>query len=919
MTRAPLLVLLVSLALGMVQLPAQAASAGPASLLAVSSEYGQGELLLRLRFSGAPGAVRTYPAGAPPACVVDITGARLAPGWEKAPGPVGVINCTEPAKGTLRLAVAVFEGARWFLERPSRSEIVVHFSTALQMPRSPAARHRPAQADPCLLERLSASGDASAAFLTLSCSKPVDYRVTSDGSGGTFALTLREARLAPQAAREIMLPPGPLGQVSAKPVPEGVRIAMALEGRAICEVVRNLKGDAVMIKVESAAGISGPVPSLAPPLKVVAAGLPAMFFAAEENRLPVPTVLAPLAPVVSAPATTAFRAPSPALASAAPEEAAAAPAPVTAPAVFAAAPGQEKRLVSVDFVNANLVDVFKVLAYQSGRDIAVDGEVKGTVTLKLTDIPLEQALDLICRLNNLAYAEFGKSYVVASKEKIAPLVEATSEVYQLQVVPVEQATKLVQVIVPTLTVIPQPETRCLVLVGSREDVARARGFLNTLERPGLAAGLGPEMPVEATEIVKVENVSAEDVVALLSDAIPGLGVRAQPKLGVITLRGSAEGVAQAKRLLQQVDVPVTDTQAVRIKQQDPAQIRELLLATYPGLNVESHPELGTLIITGPKLRVQEALRLISTVDVAAAGIAPGAPAGLAQEVIELKYISNKAAQEALGKLPDLSVAMPPETDKSNRRMLLVGSPASIASARAMLAKLDLAPRQVMIEAMVTDFSEEDLKQTGIAWDLGGLQVTEMRNTAGFKFGTFTRSGLDTSGFNFVGTIAAALTRGTSKLLAQPRILTVDGETASVLSGQRIMIQTQQIIAGAVTTNIQEVRVGVELEITPRITADDHIICKVKPQVSNIGGYTPQQLPIIVTRQAESTARVADGQTLVIGGLIKDEEVRSLTEVPFLSDVPILGELFKRRQVTKRPSELVIFVTPRIVHAEGGKL
>jgi type II secretory pathway component GspD/PulD (secretin) len=911
MTRNALLILVIALALGTAPMPAQAVEAGPARLLALSSDYGQGELLLRLHFAGAPGAVRTYPAGNPPSCVVEVKAARLGSNWGQKGGPIGVVACAEPAKGTVRLALAVFQGAQWFVERPSPADIVVHFPTAVQMPRTYPARLAgpPRQSDERTVERLSANGDASAAFLTVGCSGPVEYRVAADGSAGTFAIVLRGARLGPQAARDIVLPPGPVSRASAKAVAEGVSIVLALEGRPRCEVVRNLKGDALMIKVESLAAPSVPSPTL--PVRAVAANLPTMFFAAEDSNLTVPTVLAPLTPVVRAPASPALPPASPVLISAAPEEAAV-PAPIALPTVFAAAPPPDKRLVNLDFVNADLVDVFKVLAYQSGRDIAVDGAVQGTVTLRLTEVPLEQALDLICRLNNLAYVEFGKSYVVASREKIAPLVEAVSEVYQLQVVPPDEAVKLLQVIEPALTVIPQAETKSLVLVGSREALARARGFLNTLERPGI----GPEVgaAVEATEVVKVENVSAEDVVSLLSAALPGLGVSAQAKLKMVTLRGTAAAVAEGKRLLQQIDVPTVVTQAVKIKAQDLEQIRSLLLSTYPQLNVESHPELGTLVITGPKTQVDEALRLVASVDVAAVGPQPGTPAGLAQEVIELNYLSMRAAESAVLNFPNVKISVPPSDDKANRRVLLIGPAAMVAMARSTLAQLDQAPSQVMIEAMVTDFSEEDLKQTGLSWDLGTVGVSEVRNEGGFKFGAFSRSSLE-----FLGTITAAITRGTSKLLAQPRILALDGETARVLSGQRIMIQTQQIIAGAVTTTIQEVRVGIELEITPRVAPDGYIICKVKPQVSNVGGYTPQGLPIIVTREAESTARVADGQTMVIGGLIKDEEVRSLTRIPFISEVPLLGELFKRRTVTSRPSELVIFVTPRIVRSEGGKL
>jgi len=412
--------------------------------------------------------------------------------------------------------------------------------------------------------------------------------------------------------------------------------------------------------------------------------------------------------------------------------------------------------------------------------------------------------------------------------------------------------------------------------------------------------------------VQVTNIAPADAVAVLSDAVPGLGVRAQERLRMVTLRGSAAAVAEGKRLLQQIDVATPATRAVTLKNRDADQVRELILSTYPSLNVQSHAQLGSLIISGPKPLVDEAVSLVNSVDVAlpaGAGVAPGM-----QEIVETKYVAPKTAAEALKSIPGVSVSIPPADAKGDRRVVISGPGSAVAQARALLEKLDVPPRQVMIEAMVTDFSSEDINQTGVSWDLGTIGITETRNTAGFKFGTFTRTGIDA-----LGVISASLSKGTSKILAQPRILALDGQTARVLSGQRILIQTQQIIAGAVTTTIQEVRVGIELEITPTITSDGYVVCTVKPQVSNIQGYTPQALPIIASREAESTARLADGQTLVIGGLIKDEEVRSLTRVPFLSEVPILGEFFKRRTVDKRPSELVIFVTPRVVTSEGGRL
>ncbi len=188
----------------------------------------------------------------------------------------------------------------------------------------------------------------------------------------------------------------------------------------------------------------------------------------------------------------------------------------------------------------------------------------------------------------------------------------------------------------------------------------------------------------------------------------------------------------------------------------------------------------------------------------------------------------------------------------------------------------------------------------------------------FKFGTLDFTGLKAV-FDFLKS------RSNTRLVANPRIVTLNNKKATINVGEVLSLPKYE---RNTTTGIMEITgwdqypIGVILEVTPQVSPDGHIKLKLKPNVSNLLGYASNRNgvnegPITSTRTAETEVQIRDGQTVVIGGLVKDESLVVVNKIPILGDIPILGLLFTRKSVgsTGNPntkSDLLIFVTASII-------
>ncbi len=188
-----------------------------------------------------------------------------------------------------------------------------------------------------------------------------------------------------------------------------------------------------------------------------------------------------------------------------------------------------------------------------------------------------------------------------------------------------------------------------------------------------------------------------------------------------------------------------------------------------------------------------------------------------------------------------------------------------------------------------------------------LNVREQANPSLLAFGTLNRGPLDLL-------LRALVQKNKARLLAKPRLLTVSGGTARFLSGGQIPVVHQDSQGHS---NTQYKDYGISLEIQPRVSEGSTVHSSVRAEVSNLDNANAVTVgngvvPALRTRWVETTVDIRKDATLVIAGLLQEEESEVTRGVPILSDIPLLGLLFKSHKIERRHTELVIFLTPRIL-------
>ena len=180
------------------------------------------------------------------------------------------------------------------------------------------------------------------------------------------------------------------------------------------------------------------------------------------------------------------------------------------------------------------------------------------------------------------------------------------------------------------------------------------------------------------------------------------------------------------------------------------------------------------------------------------------------------------------------------------------------------------------------------------------------NTAGFSF--LTQQGT----YLLSAQIAALATQGRVKILSTPHIVTTNNQEANISVADQIPYTVTTVSNGVSQSAVQFISAGVKLTVKPTVNADRRITLHVKPEVSNAVGTGSSVLPPTVNnRNAETTVLLRDGETIAIGGLITEDINKTVTGIPFLMSIPILGYLFKTVSDRKKRTELIVFVTPKI--------
>ncbi|WP_144034054.1 Type IV pilus biogenesis and competence protein PilQ [Sporomusa silvacetica DSM 10669] len=280
--------------------------------------------------------------------------------------------------------------------------------------------------------------------------------------------------------------------------------------------------------------------------------------------------------------------------------------------------------------------------------------------------------------------------------------------------------------------------------------------------------------------------------------------------------------------------------------------------------------------------------------------------------------SGETASEKSTELDRLTI------DYATNSLVLFGTEAEAAQIQKLLSELDVPYQQVSLEAEVLAISKDKTKDLGIEWsweatpqyaerttdDNGDVTVTRTGSKGVIQFGRNPEG--NSYEFYYQATINALISNGDAKVLAKPKVTTINGKQAQILIGDRIPVQVQTLTNGTTTTSTEYIDAGIKLIYTPRINTDGLLTVDVRTEVSSATLVPDIKAYKITTRQAETTVRLKDGETMVIGGLIGSTDSEAKKAVPFFSDLPIIGSLFKNFNKSHNDTEVVIFLTPRIV-------
>jgi len=276
-----------------------------------------------------------------------------------------------------------------------------------------------------------------------------------------------------------------------------------------------------------------------------------------------------------------------------------------------------------------------------------------------------------------------------------------------------------------------------------------------------------------------------------------------------------------------------------------------------------------------------------------------------------------------------------QVEKRTNSLIITDLPTNLDAVSQMALQLDSQTPQIEITAKLVDVDAEAIQSIGVVWNHGyqaSQFVKDNSNAPVYLKPATSSSGNEQlgSGVNApVGSPAGRITVGLfqkwgdleaqlqvlasinkANVISNPRITTVDNREAKIVVGQKIPLIVQDV-AGNPVSQLQTI--GIQLKVTPHLTSEKKIIMDLHPEVSDLAsGATVQGGLIINTSEADTRVMVDDGQTAVIGGLIRTNETTTHVGVPILKDIPIVGLLFSSKSTSKQNRELIIFVTPKIV-------
>ena len=641
------------------------------------------------------------------------------------------------------------------------------------------------------------------------------------------------------------------------------------------------------------------------------------------------------------------------------------------PPTAARAAGTAGGAVMLNFEGADLREVVRnVLGDILNESYVIDPAVGGQVTIRTTSgIPrdaLPSTLETVLRMNGATMIREDGVYKVvpqanAVRGNVTPQLgssrRALPQGFSVQIVPlryvgVREMLRILEPFAKDATAVRADDTRnLLILAGTEVELKHLIDAVDMFDidwMSGMSAGVFTLQNADVKTVMQeLDKVLGDRNTSPFTGVLRVIPIERMNALLVIS--PNPEYIDQAKKWIERLDSGSGEGArffVYNMKFQRAERIAPLLQQAFTGrAPPQSQAAAPTVapgtpagqIVSPPTFQTQPTI----PPNTPAAAAAVPQPSAVASAIAGGTAAAGARAitGEGSGVVRNIQVV----ADKEQDAVLIVATPSEFSIIEQALKKLDVASRQVMIEVTIAEVKLTDQLQFGVDWlfkggapsgrGAGGLFVQNTPFNPAAPLPTSTAgavaSGLAAAaqGFsyiinnaNFPGGVQAVLhlldSYGNTKVISNPHIAALDNQKATIKSGNRIPVNQQTIVGNttnAVTTTSQYIDTGVLLQVTPHINEGGLVTLDVQAEVSSPGNPAAAgDAPPIDTRSVQTLIAVPSGQTMVMGGLIQEQKGNTTSGLPLLDRIPVLGGLFGNQTLTNNRTELVLFITPRVV-------
>ncbi|HCJ50600.1 MAG TPA: type II secretion system protein GspD [Gallionella sp.] len=577
--------------------------------------------------------------------------------------------------------------------------------------------------------------------------------------------------------------------------------------------------------------------------------------------------------------------------------------------------------LTLSFEGADLREVVKtILSDILKQSYIMDPRVGGTITLH-TKRPIAKSallptLETVLRMSDavLIHQEDGVYQVVpaslAGKGNLTPQLGEVGKPlpsgYSIQVVPlkfigVADMTKLLEPLgIGPGAVRMDPLRNLLILSGTEPEL---RHMLETIDMfdvdwiAGMSVGLFTLKNVEAKTVVDdLAKLFGDKNMGPLAGALRIVPIERLNALLVVTPQ--AKYLDEAKTWVERLDRSggVTGGQQLYVYQVQNGKAEELA-----------------------KLLNEAFGKAAAQKNLPAPTLAPGLAAAEVKNAQPVKPVQEAQPRPATGDGVSLPKDVRIIADKNNNALLIVASAGDYDMIESALRKLDVAPRQVLIEVTIAEVTLTGELKYGLDWAItNGPNISGKMNNFGIASALpFSYSWTSAAG-NIKAVLNALAKDSKLKVVSSPHITVADNQKASIQVGDQVPTISQTESTSTTTTgviqSVQYLNTGVLLTVTPHVNAGGLVTMDINQEVSNAASTTTSTInsPTISKRTAQSTVTVQSGETLIMAGLISDQDTHATSGLPLLSRLPLLGGLFGSLDDNHNRTELVILITPRVM-------